>query len=239
MLPRRQLLQLAITGAALAGTAHSALAVAAHQPLDLGQRSAQDDLLIWAKLKADLSGRTVFAVTTGTVWGFKPQADELPLADFSRRLYGYRSCVARQARLNSDGTVSIKSRSWNFYLDAGSSQFVTELLNSYTGKTLKSAPMIGPVSVQNCSTAGLLDFKPAYPIEQLTSARAARQLAHAHTQQLVAKSRGRVADLDGNARHTGAHPLQGRWLPGVQRRGIAAGAATRYRVRLAGRTRGH
>ena len=171
MLPRRQLLQLAFTGAALAGAAHSAPAVAAHQPLDLGLRSAQDDLLIWAKLKADLSGRTVYAVTTGTVWGFKPQADDLPLVDFSRRLYGYRSCVARQARLNKDGTVSIKSRSWNFYLDAGSGQFVTELLNPYTGKTVKSAPMIGPAAVQNYSTAGLLDFKPAYPVEQLTPSR--------------------------------------------------------------------
>jgi hypothetical protein len=125
-----------------------------HRLLDLDSRTAQDDLLIWAKLKADLSGRTRYSVTTGTVWGFKPQADDLALKDFAKRMYGYTTCVARRARLRSDGSVAIRARSWNFYLHPESNLFVRELHNPYTDRMVQSAPMIAAEGEQVYTTVG-------------------------------------------------------------------------------------
>ncbi len=107
-----------------------------------------DPLKTWLKLYADLSGRTTFALARGYVWGFLPQGDDVSLQAFRKRLYGYQSLTARQAVTKPGGSVVLKTKGWTFYTDPDTDAVITELLNPYTGKIVKSAPMSGAASEQ-------------------------------------------------------------------------------------------
>ena len=100
--------------------------------------SPKDGLLLWAKLNVDLSGKTVFSFTSGTVWGFKPQADDLSLAEFAKRAYGYQNLTVRKAHLTADTSVVMRQRSFTFYLDPDTYLPVTELKNVFTGRIDKA-----------------------------------------------------------------------------------------------------
>jgi hypothetical protein len=168
---RRSLLKGALAAGTLWSLTGRAMAARARRTLDLDARSAQDDLLIWARLKADLAGRTLYSVTTGTVWGFKPQADDLALQDFARRLYGYTTCVARRAQLRADGSVVIRAQSWNFYLHPDTHRFVREIHNPYTDRMVASAPMLAPAREQVFTVAGAAAAAGAATAETLQPAR--------------------------------------------------------------------
>jgi hypothetical protein len=96
------------------------------------------------KLVSDLAGRTTYAVTRGDVWGFKPQADDLTTEAFAKRLYGYWSLVARQARKGPDGSARLTTQGWTFYLDPETGETVTHIANPYTGETVPCPPLSGP-----------------------------------------------------------------------------------------------
>ena len=100
----------------------------------------------WLKLVADLSGRPVFSVLRGDVWGFLPQADDLNPATFARKLYGYWSVVSRTARPRADGAISLATKGWSFYLDPGTGEITSRILNPYTGATVVAKPLSGPPS---------------------------------------------------------------------------------------------
>ena len=100
----------------------------------------------WLKLVADLSGRPVFSVLRGDVWGFLPQADDLTPATFARKLYGYWSVVARTAQPGTDGAVALKTKGWSFYLDPITGEVATRILNPYTGAMVTAKPLSGPAS---------------------------------------------------------------------------------------------
>jgi hypothetical protein len=157
MLERRTLMQAMLATGTFAGEAF-----AAENPPS--PRTREDDLMLWAKLTADLSGRTSYSLTVGTVWGFKPQADDLTLADFAKRLYGYHSLVARKARVES-GKVIIKTKSWTFYQEPKGYTFVRELLNPYTGQVDQCPPMSGPAAELVFTTEGNERATPPYPVE--------------------------------------------------------------------------
>jgi hypothetical protein len=101
----------------------------------------------------------------GMVYGFLPQADDVTLEQFGRRLYGYRSCTVRRATPHADGTITIRSRSWFFYTDAESGQYIRTLVNPYTGKTVECPPRITPVSEQLHSVTGPRIDRPPFPYE--------------------------------------------------------------------------
>ena len=88
---------------------------------------------LFARLVGDLSGKVTLTYTAGTVWGFRPQADDLALADFVRRVYGYKSLVARKVRRLSNGDLAIKQQSWTFYADPITDRITATLRNPYTG----------------------------------------------------------------------------------------------------------
>ena len=140
-LDRRKLvagaLALAGSQAARPAGAASAVTTAFSGPLD-------DRTRLWLRLVADMSGRTTFAVEQGSVWGFKPQADDLTTADFAKRLYGYTGLVARKVEAGPDG-VALKTKGWTFYTDAETGAIVSEVLNPYTGKRVQCPPLSGPM----------------------------------------------------------------------------------------------
>ena len=130
MMDRRDVItaSLAFCAAAVAGPARAAT-------LDTATRN-------WLRLTADLSGRTTWSVLRGDVWGFLPQADDLTVETFARRIYGYWSLVARKAAVNADGSVGLRLKGWTFYLDAG--EIVTQIFNSYTKQQVDCPPLSSP-----------------------------------------------------------------------------------------------
>jgi hypothetical protein len=107
----------------------------------------------WLRLVADPTGRTTFAVEQGMVWGFRPQADDLTIDAFAKRLYGYWSLVARKMARTDDG-VSLTTRGWTFYLHPETGAIVEVVLNPYTGETVQCPPLSGPAFTAHYGTAG-------------------------------------------------------------------------------------
>jgi hypothetical protein len=108
--------------------------------------SARDAYTIWAKLHGDLSGKTCFYTTVGDVWGFQPQGDDVTLADFGRRAYGYAGVGVRKMSRRADGAIVIKQKSWNFYRNPLTDELSDQIPNLWTGVTDTAPPMSGPVS---------------------------------------------------------------------------------------------
>lgn len=92
---------------------------------------------LFARLVGDLSGKATLGYTAGTVWGFRPQADDLALADFARRIYGYKSLVVRKVRRLPNGDLAIKQQAWTFYADPLTDAITDTLRNPYTGVDVK------------------------------------------------------------------------------------------------------
>ncbi|WP_304164529.1 hypothetical protein [Phenylobacterium aquaticum] len=161
---RRDLLALTLLAATgvLPATAGAAAVAADHFAPPGGDAEARR---IWARLNADLSGRTVFFHTHGAVWGFKPQADDLPLADFARRHYGYTSLIARKALKGADGAIVIRQKSWVFYRDPETDEITDQVPNPYTGAIDHAAPMSGPVGERSLAPGAPSPGTPAYPVE--------------------------------------------------------------------------
>ena len=100
---------------------------------------------IWLRLNGDLAGRTTWFTTVGDVWGFQPQADDLAVADFARRAYGYAGVVARSVRPRSDGALIVRQKGWAFYRDPESEQISDRIPNRWTGVVDTAPPLSGPV----------------------------------------------------------------------------------------------
>lgn len=150
-LPRRTLLQL-IAGVAATTSAKPAGSVPPDLPIP--PASAREARLTWARLVGDLSGRTIFFFTHGSVWGFKPQADDLTVEAFAKRLYGYSGVAARKLERRADGEILIRQKHWAFYRDPETDAITDRIANPYTGRTDTAAPMSGPVAAR---PLGLLD----------------------------------------------------------------------------------
>lgn len=162
MIDRRMMMQATAGFAASAALTPAAAprtsaAEAAHAPADppLPPKSAAEARLIWARLVGDLSGRPIFYFTHGSVWGFKPQADDLTLADFARRLYGYGGIAARKMERQADGRILMRHKYWSFYRDPVTDEITDRISNPYTGKIDTAAPLSRPVG------ATMLDMGPA------------------------------------------------------------------------------
>ena len=149
-LGRRHLLQLVAGFGAGALAAPGVAEPAGQAPPDppLPPASALYARLLWARLVGDLSGRPIFFFTHGSVWGFKPQADDLTVEQFARRLYGYSGIAARQMMRQADGGILIRQKYWAFYRDPLSDAIDDRIANPYTGRIDTAAPLSGPVAVK-------------------------------------------------------------------------------------------
>ncbi|NIJ08554.1 hypothetical protein FHS31_002175 [Sphingomonas vulcanisoli] len=128
---RRDLLALGVMSA-------GSLAVsAAASPRGVPVKPTAQAVELFARLVGDLSGKVTLSYMAGTVWGFRPQADDLKLADFARRIYGYKSLVARKVRRLANGDFAIKQQGWTFYADPETDVITDTLRNPYTGLDVK------------------------------------------------------------------------------------------------------
>ncbi len=127
-LQRREMLALL----ALAGAGTGAPASAASRQ-DTHVKPTTGSVETFARLVGDISGRVTLGYTAGTVWGFRPQADDLTLEDFARRIYGYKSLIARKVRRLDNGDFAVKQQAWTFYTDPTTDAITATLHNPYTG----------------------------------------------------------------------------------------------------------
>ena len=91
-MPRRDVL--ALMGLAGVGTAMPTAADAASKR-PVAAKPGAEAVELFARLVGDLSGKVRLSYMAGSVWGFRPQADDLALADFARRIYGYKTQIGR------------------------------------------------------------------------------------------------------------------------------------------------
>lgn len=131
----------------LAGIAGAAPALAA-PVAGIGRKPATDPVELFARLAGDTSGRVTLTYMAGTVWGFRPQADDLTLADFARRIYGYKTMIARKVRRLANGDWAIRQQGWTFYADPATGTITDTLRNPYTGEDVKPySPPSAPFEV--------------------------------------------------------------------------------------------
>ena len=130
-IPRRDML--ALLGLAGLGGGLLCASSASAQAQGIPVKPTAQAVELFAKLVGDLSGQVALTYMSGAVWGFRPQADDLALAEFARRIYGYKSLIARKVRRLPGGDFAIKQQGWTFYADPITDVITDTLRNPYTG----------------------------------------------------------------------------------------------------------
>lgn len=151
-------------GTALAAFPAAAPAAPSASPA-LGDVAAATHLRRWMRLVADLDGAVTWSHTAGTVYGFRPQADEVSLAEFVRPLYQYRALVVRQIVEARDDRYRVRQQAWSHYCDVASGAPIDELDNPYTGRRVQCPPMGSPASVVMHTPDGIVRDAATFPAE--------------------------------------------------------------------------
>jgi hypothetical protein len=112
-------------------------------PLDIGDPNAM--MMILAKLQGDVAGKVTYGYQRGQVYGLIGGAG-LPLADYGRRLYDYEGASVGRSRMLPNGDVETKSRSWLFYTDPATGDYIKTWRNPMTGKDVTVPPFRGGIS---------------------------------------------------------------------------------------------
>jgi Protein of unknown function (DUF1838) len=112
-------------------------------PPDIGDPNAM--MMILAKLQGDVAGKVTYGYQRGQVYGLIGGAG-LPLADYGRRLYDYEGASVGRSRMLPNGDVETKSRSWLFYTDPASGDYIKTWRNPMTGKDVTVPPFRGGIS---------------------------------------------------------------------------------------------
>jgi len=105
----------------------------------------KDKLQLFEKLGGDLSGKKVFSLSKGRVFGIRP---DLPsdLNGFGKEVLRFTGCSMRIKRVLDNGNVETKSRSWLLYQDPLTGEFLSEYKNPYTEEVVEVKPFIGGIS---------------------------------------------------------------------------------------------
>ena len=102
-------------------------------------------MLILAKLQGDVSGRTVYGYQRGQVYGLVG-GQGLPIEKYGRRIYDYEGGGVGRSRILANGDIETVSRSWLFYTDPETGEYIKQFRNPYTGETLDVPPFRGGIS---------------------------------------------------------------------------------------------
>ncbi len=171
---RHALFSMGAAGAAMgiAGTAlaKGAAGAAPAERLPIGDPTFNMRLL--AKLQGDISGRTIYAFSSGQVFGVR-SGQALEIADYGRRLYGYQGCSVRRSFVRPDGKIETKARSWLFYTDLETGQFLDRYTNPYSGKELEvpvfragiTGEVLGPNGLELVANFGMKSSVFGKPVQ--------------------------------------------------------------------------
>ena len=95
-----------------------------------------DKLQLFEKLSGDLSGKKVFSLSKGRVFGIRPDLKS-DLQGFGKEVLRFTGCSMRIKRILANGNVETKSRSWLLYQHP-----ITKESVSYTHLTLPTTPYV-------------------------------------------------------------------------------------------------
>lgn len=99
----------------------------------------KDKLLIFEKLKGDLSGKQTFNYSEGRVFGIRPDLPD-SLNDFGKEVFRYSGCGINIKRSLDNGNVETKSKGWLLYQDPKTGDFLERMKNPYTGEEVEVPP---------------------------------------------------------------------------------------------------
>lgn len=125
-----------------------------------------------ARLQGDISGRTVYAYSSGQVFGLR-SGPGLEIEDYGRRLYGYEGCSVRRSQVLPDGRIETRQRSWLFYKDLDRNTFLDTFTNPYSGKVLDvplfragiTGEVLGPNGLELKANFGMKSSVFGKPVE--------------------------------------------------------------------------
>ncbi|WP_350284564.1 DUF1838 family protein [uncultured Croceitalea sp.] len=99
----------------------------------------KDKLLIFEKIRGDLSGKLTFSYSEGRVFGIRTDKSD-SLNVFGKEVFRYSGCGMKIMRLLDNGNVETKSKGWLLYRDPKTGEFLSEMTNPYTGEVVKVPP---------------------------------------------------------------------------------------------------
>jgi len=116
-----------------------------NQKIDYDLKDPKDQLLIFEKLRGEISGKQTYSFSEGRVFGIRPDQPE-DLNSFGKEVFRYTGCSIRIKRVLENGNVETKSRSWLLYQDPVTGDFIDEMKNPYTGEVVEVPPFRGGIS---------------------------------------------------------------------------------------------
>lgn len=108
---------------------------------------------VLGRLQGDLTGKRVYVMRDGLVFGLVP-GEGPALNDYGRLLYRVQGCTVRELRLAADGSLRERSRSWLFYRDATTGEFLEKFRNPYTNESLSVPVFRAGISGTTLTAAG-------------------------------------------------------------------------------------
>ncbi len=109
------------------------------QELAYNLNDPKDKLLIFEKMQGDLSGKMTFSYSEGRVFGIRPDRPD-SLNVFGKEVFRYSGCGMKIMRLLNNGNVETKSKGWLLYRDPKTGEFLSEMVNPYTGEEIEVPP---------------------------------------------------------------------------------------------------
>jgi len=108
-------------------------------------KDPKDQLVIFEKLRGDMSGVKTYSYSEGRVFGIRPdQPEELDM--FGKEVFRFSGCGMKIMRPVGDDKVETKSRSWLLYQDPETGEFLSAMKNPYTGSVVEVPPFRGGIS---------------------------------------------------------------------------------------------
>ncbi len=98
-----------------------------------------DQLLIFEKLRGDISGKPTYSYSEGRVFGIRPDKPD-SLNVFGKEVFKYSGCSIKIMRALGNGNVETKSKGWLLYQDPTTGQYISKMVNPYTGEEVDVPP---------------------------------------------------------------------------------------------------
>lgn len=105
----------------------------------------KDKLLIFEKIRGDISGKQTFYFSEGRVFGIRPDKPD-ELNEFGKEVFRFSGGSIRIKRVKDNGNVETKSKNWLLYQDPANGQFISKMKNPYTGEEVIVPPFRGGIS---------------------------------------------------------------------------------------------